>query len=318
MTDDPAAVAQTLVVDARTAAVVRALRAVGIDPILLKGPSFQQWLYADRPSDRAYGDTDLLVGPSQVRAAEEVLAALGYTSVRQLPGASVPAQPWTRPDHEVDLHHTIWGWGDADLVWRVLQEHTAEMVVGNVRTRVLDDAAKGVHVATHAMQNAFGIAQANEDLTRALAQLTDGQWRQAQQLAREVGAHDAWVLGLQAQEAGRALCRRLGVVAPRTVSPEVELRMAGTHQSGAMGIVRVLTAPTWWGRLSRAARVAFPPREYAQHRVSPGAQAGAGWWLTYPAYWLRLLRRTPGALRAWRQHRLRSATSASRRTSRHS
>lgn len=54
----------TLAIDSLTVQVVTALRAGGLEPILLKGRSFATWLYAEG-EHRFYGDCDVLVAPRQ-------------------------------------------------------------------------------------------------------------------------------------------------------------------------------------------------------------------------------------------------------------
>src|SRR3954468_19053260 len=76
-TDDPVRVAaDNLRVDAATAEVARALDAAAIPHILLKGPSVARWLYPE--GGRGYSDSDLLVSPSSVQAAEAVLESMGF------------------------------------------------------------------------------------------------------------------------------------------------------------------------------------------------------------------------------------------------
>jgi len=58
---------------------VRALAAAGIEAVVLKGVGLAPALY-DPPETRAFRDIDLLVRPSQVDRALEVLGRLGYRS----------------------------------------------------------------------------------------------------------------------------------------------------------------------------------------------------------------------------------------------
>ena len=89
------------------------MRAVGIEPVLLKGPVVRQWLYADDPLARTYFDVDLLVGPDDRERAEAVLRELGFTEpVPALPGEwPEHAASWARePDGAVvDLHRCLHG-----------------------------------------------------------------------------------------------------------------------------------------------------------------------------------------------------------------
>ena len=57
--------------------LVAALEAVGIRSILLKGPAFKRWLYAEGEG-RHYWDIDLLVPPAELPRAESIAAGLGF------------------------------------------------------------------------------------------------------------------------------------------------------------------------------------------------------------------------------------------------
>lgn len=72
---------RVLAVDRVTAEVVPALAAVGIRPILLKGPSIARWLYPS--GGRSYGDTDLLVPPADFARAGSVLERPGPKVLRE-------------------------------------------------------------------------------------------------------------------------------------------------------------------------------------------------------------------------------------------
>ena len=62
----------SLVIDLVTLEVVRALKAVGVDSIVLKGPVLGRTLY-DRAELRLYADSDLLVAPHNSEAASSAL-----------------------------------------------------------------------------------------------------------------------------------------------------------------------------------------------------------------------------------------------------
>jgi len=98
------AAAHSLAVDQVTAEVVTALRARAIEPVLLKGPSFADWLYPDGLL-RPYVDSDLLVAPAQQDAAAETLRSLGFTD-----GMAAAAAP-ERDDHSRTFHRRRSGGG---------------------------------------------------------------------------------------------------------------------------------------------------------------------------------------------------------------
>src|SRR4051794_18693820 len=104
--------AGTLAVDGWTAEAIEALRAVGADAVLLKGPVMARWLYDDLEI-RPYSDADLLVSASRRRRSEHALAGLGY-ALRHPEGekhliSGPHAQTWyrQRDGAMIDLHHSL-------------------------------------------------------------------------------------------------------------------------------------------------------------------------------------------------------------------
>src|SRR5688500_570990 len=75
--DQALATAASLMIDSLTAEVVAAFRTRGIRSIVLKGPSFQLWLYR-KGEFRPYVDTDLLISPHDFQQAQSELRALGF------------------------------------------------------------------------------------------------------------------------------------------------------------------------------------------------------------------------------------------------
>ena len=301
-----AAATQTLAVDAQTARVVRALRAAGVEPILLKGPSIASWLYRDG-EPRPYSDTDLLVDERRVARAQLVLTGLGYAPRPELPGSRHPATDWCSSEGAalVDLHHRIWGWGEGRTVWAELQPHCRTMRVGGVPVRALDNVANAVHVATHALQPtlfAHWARKGQVDLQRALAQVSDDVWARAAELAARAGAADAFATSLHTHAAGRALCARLGIDLPASPAPEVASALAGTAHSGAAALAELLGSPSHAERAGMLRHRLLPPLAYARSVLPPRA-GPRGPVTTYLRYWFRLARKSPAAARAWRASR---------------
>ena len=109
-----------LAIDGGTVEVSRGFENAGVKFLLLKGPSIGRWLYAEG-EPRTYVDCDLLVAPTDVVAAEEVLASLGYAPEfddRKMPSWwREHASEWIRQRDglTVDLHRTLQGVGvDSD------------------------------------------------------------------------------------------------------------------------------------------------------------------------------------------------------------
>ena len=171
-----------LALDAGTVEVLRAFEQAGVEALLLKGPSIARWLYAEG-EPRTYIDCDLLVAPTDVLAAEEVLASLSFT--RQFDDREMPswwrehASAWSRGGDglTVDLHRTLPGVGvDAEGVWRALSAETDVVLVARHPVPTLSLPGRALHVALHAAQHGPGWARPIADLERALAAADDDLW----------------------------------------------------------------------------------------------------------------------------------------------
>lgn len=305
MTESFLAAANKLAVDAQTCRAVTALQSAHIEPILLKGPSIEYWLYRDG-GDRPYSDTDLLVDDRTLPAVRQVLAALGYSERPVLPGTSPPATDWGRGEGgiELDLHTRMWGWGESLTVWEALQPHCQSMRIAAIDVRVLDDVAKAVHVVTHALQPSLfehWTEKKHTDLQRALDQVSDEVWAQAAGLAVRAGAADAFAVGLHLKPAGRELCRRLGVAMPTNLDSDIRFALAETSNTGGPVLEQLVRTPG--GSRSRAVILRtrlLPPLAWARFVVMQTGTAPRGRVSTYARYWMHLARKTPGALRAFR------------------
>jgi hypothetical protein len=304
MTEPFIAAATKLAVDAQTCRVITALRAAHVEPILLKGPSTESWLYKGG-ADRRYSDTDLLVSEASLPDARRVLAALGY-SQRVIPlGATPHATDWIRDEGGslVDLHTRIWGWGDSHTVWGVLQEHCQSMQVATINVRVLDDVAKAVHVVTHALQPSpfeHWTVKKHADLHRALDQIPDEVWTRAAKFAVPAGAAGAFAAGLQLHPSGRELCARLAVAVPAELSAETRFAIDNTSDTGVLTFDQFVRTRGFRARVVFLRRRLLPPLAWAHFVVSQTGGEQGGRLSIYIRYWLHLVRKVPGAISAWR------------------
>jgi Uncharacterised nucleotidyltransferase len=305
VTESFRAAATKLAVDAQTCRVIAALREAHVEPILLKGPSIEHWLYRDGV-DRPYSDTDLLVSERSLSEVQRVLAALGYSQRLLLPGTSPPpATDWIRGEggSEVDLHTRMWGWGDSGTVWEALQSHCQSMRVATIEVRVLDDVARAVHVVTHALQPSLfehWTEKKNADLQRALDQVPDDVWEQAAELAVRAGAADAFAVGLHLRPHGRELCARLGIVVPAELNSDITFALAETSGTGALVLEQFVRTRGVRARAAILRGRLLPPLAWAHFVVAQTGAEPRGRMSTYTRYWLHLARKTPGALRTWR------------------
>lgn len=294
---DATDVAFALLIDRQTASLVRALRAADLEPILLKGPSFAAWLYADG-TPRAYIDTDLLVDPDSADTAASVLCRLGFQAGPIIPGAPSPSVTWSREGGpgDVDLHTSITFFNAKINVWAALMPHTEMMSVGGGLVRSLDDGARAVHVVTHAVQDSFLVPRSNEDLRRAVQQVPDHTWARAFAIAHDVGAADAFAEGLWATADGCGVAERVGVARPSRPPLDLRLRLTGDPDSGAPALVHLYELRTWRDRVAFLRQKILPSPAYlswaaeTDEREVPLGQA-------YLRYWSRSCRKLPRAVR---------------------
>lgn len=204
-----AGVALNLAVDAGTARVAAELTSRGVGFIVLKGPSFRQWLYPS--GERIYGDTDLLVPPHDRRRAEECLTDLGYRPLRFLRDRDFPshAVSWKTDGPAVDLHHTLVGVDvDPETLWSVLSNETEQMTVSGREVPVLNAPGRLLHIALHVVQHPFN-TKTREDLERALATVPIDQWERARDLADRLGAGPSFRTGIELAPDGLAMSKQL-------------------------------------------------------------------------------------------------------------
>jgi hypothetical protein len=236
--DDPVALlatARALETDRVTAEVVSRFAQLGIDALLIKGPTLATWLYADGDV-RPYVDSDLMVPPDAFQRAEAALVDLGF----QID----PAEPDTLPDHgiphaetfrragspAIDLHRAPSGASVApSTAWKVLSEHSESMLIGGLDVRVPTPPARALICAFHAAQHGSGVAKPLEDLRRAVA-CPKAIWDEAVEIAARLGGIPSLVVGLRMTPAGAALADELGLPSARlaesAISPDSRARLA--------------------------------------------------------------------------------------------
>lgn len=199
-------------IDRLTGELVGAFAKERIQTLVLKGPSFAEWLY---PGEiRVYRDSDLLVAPEDWPRAVEVLRAMGFHSWVLSPLSVDPGgTDFERGQDEiVDLHAAIPGlFGDPRTIWvSLLERSELRVLAGRAQIRVLDRDAQVLHVAVHAGHHAnHEDCKPFDDLRRALDLVTEPQWRRALQLARAYNGLEAFATGLRCLPEGRDLARRL-------------------------------------------------------------------------------------------------------------
>jgi hypothetical protein len=135
-----------------------------------------------------------------------------------------------------------------------------------------------------------------EDLRRAIAQLTDEDWVAAADLAQRLVATTAFADGLSAVEEGVALASRLGL----ETDPSVRRRLL--REGAPWGsIVLAEIAGLSWRERARLLRRLLAPSPRVLRKSTPLARRGrAGLAAAYALRPLRLALRLPPAARAWK------------------
>jgi hypothetical protein len=289
---------------ADTVRTVVALRDAGVDCLLLKGVSHELWLYPTegRPASR---DVDLLIEPSQVSAAQTVMERLGMIQHLR-PGPPVEGEhlrflPPPGSGLPVELHTTFhFLTAPPEQCWSVLSADRDWIEVGGIRIEVPAVPARtlllALHVTAHGRVGTWAIA----DLRRALAVLSLGDWRKAAELARQLGASDAFAAGLRVLPAGAGTAHDLGLASADDPALRLSVR-SGSNRASRM-LDYAAGSP-----LSAAARLLssqlIPPS--AQMRVwYPIARRGRGGLIVaHLARLGRLLTELPRLSADWRQAR---------------
>jgi hypothetical protein len=283
------ATAKALATDAVCAEVVAALQGKGVDPILLKGSTFADWLYRDEV--RVSGDVDLLVQPERIADAATVLETLGFVPYHR--HVSTHAHPWIRSSDgaEIDLHISPFGPNrPPDYVWRELQGWTETKRIGAVSVRVLNLPARAMHVALHAHQHhEHEPAKRLEDLRRALAQAPFDMWLRAEALADRLWALAEMAEGLLLDPAGQELVQRLPLVRAAAM-------VLHQHAPLALGFARIANAKGPVAKLRTLLRLTFPPPGELGAFSDTPTPTGMGLVLAYPRRLMSLLVRAPGTL----------------------
>jgi len=294
--------ASRLALDAGTVEVLRGFERVGVETLLLKGPSIAHWLYTEG-EPRTYIDCDLLTAPSSVAIADEVLASLGFT--RQFDDRNMPAwwrehaTAWERDVDglTVDLHRTLPGIGVSDdETWRALSAETDVVVVGGHSAPTLALPARALHIALHAAQHGPGWARPIADLERALAAGDADLWLEAAALAAKLDAGDAFAAGLGLVPGGAELAERMRLPPVRSV--DAELRAASPPPL-ALGFEQLARADGMRARAAIVGRKVVPPVDYVRHWDPAAGDSRVGLLRAYVRRPLWIMRRVPRGLEAW-------------------
>ncbi len=293
--------ARQLALDCVLAEIVRVFEPLGVRALLLKGPAFARWLYDD-PSQRPYGDIDLLIAPEWFATASRGLAGCGF-------------EPWQAGwhPHEVVDHHEIWLRREQlpacvelhhtlhlvpaprSLVWQRLSEGAQAIEVAGARIETPGPAASALIVAVHAMQG--GHPRHVRDVRQALARVDWPTWQAASTLAQELGALEPFAAGLRIDPGGCELAQRLGL-GTYTSSRALRLR-ASTPPYTALGIERLVSTPGAGARLRLLGHKLIPSRAFMRARYPLARRRRGGLIAAYTYRPFVLAAKLPRGSLAW-------------------
>jgi glycosyltransferase involved in cell wall biosynthesis len=274
------ALKRDLALDVLAAGVAREFEAVGIPSILLKGASIARWLYQEEGS-RHYSDVDLLVGPGGYDMAAQVLQEMGFADPVALARSSegqANARAWRRADGMVvDLHRALIGIGASpEVAFAALQRHTTALSVGGRDVKVLDVAARGLHLALHAAQHGIDHPVPLQDLALALEQLAAAVWEEVALLAEELDAVAAFGAGLRLLPDGRDLAARLRLPVDTPVATALRAMSASEL---SLGFERLAHAGEVPARLRYVAGKLVPSAAFLRSWTPLANRGRTGLWL---------------------------------------
>jgi hypothetical protein len=297
--------------DAAAVDVLAAFEAVGVRPLLLKGPALARTLYT--PTEhRGYSDVDLLVSPADLPRARRALSGVGFKHAEEVfgiddVGGILHSETWSRRGEDewggpllIDLHWRLPGCeASADATWRTLVLHRSWIELNGRQVAVLDRVGLALHLAIHAAQHGPGDLKAIADLTRGLERWPLTAWRAAASLATELEATRNFAAGLRLVPIGADVANKLGLPPTDELDWAIrhrELRPRGTFHFQALARARGARA-----RADVLRRSLLPSREWIAWEYPWAHRSRAR---LVAAYGAHLLRVPLWAARAWRYRSL--------------
>ncbi len=295
-----------MAVDQMTAEVVTAFQRAGISPILLKGPSIAQWLYASDLTRRPYGDTDLLVSPAEFPRAARVLRRLGFGQPTR--GRAIHAHTYRKLGSSlsnplcVDLHRSLpYVATSPKEVWRVLSAGSDTMRVVDTDVAILGVPARTFHISIHAVQHAFETKNPFEDLRRALRVVTPEDLGTAVAISRALGAEDALAAGLCLIPEGQEVAGQLNLTTERRGMLRFDVEGASEIEAAAYQVQRVIDASSARERLDLFIDMIFVSPSVLRASSLMARRGRSGLLLAYAGRPFVLLKRIGPALRKRRR-----------------
>jgi hypothetical protein len=289
--------------DRATAEVLAEFESAGVGVLLLKGAALRALLYT-AGEHRSYSDIDLLVAPSDIRAAEEALGALGYANATSVVGVDdvggvVHADTWVRQASTsptmIDLHRWLSGAETpSEVAWPALLRHRTWIDVAGRRAAVLDSAGQAMHLALHTAQHGAAYDRQLDELALALERWPADVWDSAAALAAEIGATRPFAAGLRLLSRGAAEAARLEL--PATHEEDWAIRHRAARPRGMFHVRALAEASSVSERLRILRRALLPNRAWIVHQ-HPRAERST--LALIGAYAAHLARAPAWAARAW-------------------
>jgi len=245
------------------AQVAYLMRSAGIPALHIKGPTVALWLYDE--GERPWGDVDILVPPSRMEDALELLLSSGFDE--RFPGVTRQ----TTTDHaitlvhnppgdpgsagaEVDVHDRFVGIdADPEWVFDQLWRRREPDQLGHIDVWFPDIATRALLIALNTARS--DTPKAREDLARLIRTGDPEDWEEVVWLAGRVQALPALRAGLEIDPAGSNIVETAGL-AHVSVSPEWALRASGAPRT-ALRLEELGRLP-WSSRPRALARWLFP------------------------------------------------------------
>ncbi len=175
----------------------------GIPCLHIKGPTVATWRTLYEEGERDWGDVDILLPPSGMDRALEVLLASGFShrdpGLRWRTSEDHALTLWHDPDGrathgaaaEVDVHHRFQGMeGDPERVFAELWRRREPAELGGLEVWFPDLPSRSLILVLNAARDPKG-SKAPEDLRRLVAVASDADWTRTIALARRVDALQA-------------------------------------------------------------------------------------------------------------------------------
>ena len=294
---------RSLVLDYACGEISRHLADAGHQVIMLKGDTIASWLYPD-PTERTYGDLDVLVSPAEEAAVVESLAALGYRPLFDRAWRATSPEEQPLRNHlgvVIDLHVSIKGIRMApQQAWDILSRETVPWTWAGTPVQALAPHARAMHLALHVAQGGLADEKAARDLALGLTRLDTATWEAADRLARQLEAVEAFSAGLRLFPEGARLADELDL--PRPEHLETRMR-AGSASHASIVLERTLAAAGWRQRIRVAFTHVFPSAAWM--RVVFPEETRTTWGLVRARARrpFILLHRLPAAIRTRRRYR---------------